>query len=95
MRALTAFSLCYFPDTLERCADLIFGRMGIESQRTNHRISSDPAREIDIDPEAIRHDLDLYERARERFADPSAEALEPTEAVRRLHAAPPLSRAPP
>lgn len=88
MRALEAFSLCYFPDTFEACAAAIFAQLGIRPLRIDHRVASQPLPEIDVDRAALRYDFELYARARERFAGPLPPRLAPTELARQLHGEP-------
>jgi hypothetical protein len=87
MNALRAFSFCYFTDTFEDWADLVFERLGIHPERVNHRVASEPPPDVKIDPNALAEDTELYARARDHFAQRpiSARALAPTDRIARFH----------
>jgi hypothetical protein len=90
MQALRAFTYCYFPDTLERFAKVMFRHLGIKPKKTNYRVAEQPPPEVRIDPDILKNDRILYELAREHFSQvPLSSDLSPTERVIRFHSEPP------
>jgi hypothetical protein len=91
MNALRAFTYCYFPDTLERFARLMFRQLGIKPKKTNYRVAEQAPLDVRIDPGILNNDRILYELAREHFmrVPLSRDCLLPTERVIRFHSEPP------
>ena len=91
MNALRAFTYCYFPDTLERFAKVMFRQLGIKPSKINDRIAALPPPAVRIDPDILENDRILYELARKHFAwvPLSRDSLSPTERVIQFHSEPP------
>jgi hypothetical protein len=91
MNALRGFTYCYFPDTLERFAKVMFRQLGIEPRKTHHRIAEQLPPDVRIDPDILKNDKILYELAREHFmrVPLSRDGLSPTERVIQFHSEPP------
>jgi hypothetical protein len=90
MNALQAFTYCYFPDTLEAFAEVMFGQLGIDPEKANHRIAEQPPPDVEIGDDILKHDRILYERARAHFLRMplSPKCLSPTDRVIRFHSKP-------
>jgi hypothetical protein len=90
MNALRAFTYCYFPDSLERFAKVMFRQLGIKPKKANYRVAEQPPPEVRIDPEILKNDRILYELAREHFSQVSLSYdLSPKERAIQFHSEPP------